>query len=329
MALIDITPIMTSNTTPAPYVVSESSVNPNAATTDLGYKAFDKDKSDSVRVFWHSNSGYNQWLKIDYGSQIRISAFSITAHTVDGAPKDFMLLGSNDDKLYEPIAVISGETNWVKLMPNMYKLSKDYTFRYYKLITSAGNGYGYIIIREMNFYQEDGTDNEIQNIKNTSRLYCLPSNNTLAIKQRINDSRKGLLGYADDPYNYGTLYMIDNTGKSIIPKAAMVNSDLLFEGNSGVIIGSVVTLTNTINEYQFIYFDVSWDSTTTTSFYVNVDSLISKINTNSNSRHLMLSIHADYYLGLTFNADYKSFYIQTKSTNTGNTLGVTKVLGIK
>jgi hypothetical protein len=257
MGLVDITPIMTSNTTPSPYVVSASSI---WSTQYDVYKAFDGSNT-ATDDRWGTVSGTNTgWVKIDFGSAKKIDAFSIicgniASNNVATMPKSFSLYGSNDDISYEKIIEFSNEIFWSSLEARLYKLLQSVTFRYYKIVISANNGESSnTSIGDIKFWQDDGSTTAITNVE-ASMDYCLPKNSTLAMNQRQNDNREGLLGFANDGNNYGTLWMINHIGKAQIIKAAMSQGDILYEGyaSSGALLKSP-------SNYQYLLITVAMDS---------------------------------------------------------------------
>jgi hypothetical protein len=81
---------MTTNTAPAPYVVTTSSAY---NTTYLGWKAFNGTNIDSSDCWITTNGTNTGWIMIDLGSEKKINGFSINNQNysdgVTSAPKDF------------------------------------------------------------------------------------------------------------------------------------------------------------------------------------------------------------------------------------------------
>lgn len=224
--LVNVTPVMTSNTTPAPYVVSSSDYN---STTQYIWNAFNNDGNTGSN-FWHSTTGQGHWVKIDFGSVIKINAFSIMSYPlITSAPKSFILYGSNDNITYEKIIEFNNEILWSAYEVRLFKLLSSVLFRYYRINFFADNGYNAIVLSELKFWQDDGAIEYVTNRK-ASRLTSLPMNSTSNLSQRQNDEREALLGMANDEVNYGTLWIINNKGQAEIPKARLANLDLLFNG---------------------------------------------------------------------------------------------------
>jgi hypothetical protein len=88
--------------------------------------------------------------------------------------------------------------------------------------------------------------------------------------QRQNDNREGLLGFANDIDNYGTLYMINNKGKAQIPIARTKNK-LLFNGVASVV--GDYTLSDTIDNYSLIIIAHGYGNTGIQSAIYTVDTL--------------------------------------------------------
>ena len=82
-----------------------------------------------------------------------------------------------------------------------------------------------------------------------SMIYTLPSNTTTNLKQRVGDVRTGMLAFANDRDNYGTLWIVDDSGKFIVPMSGTV-TELLFEGIAKT--NATFTLSNIITDYKWI-----------------------------------------------------------------------------
>jgi hypothetical protein len=280
MALINITPVMTSNVLPSPYVASASS----ESASYFAWKAFDGTVLSEADCWSTVPSTTSAWIKLDFGSGKKVDAFSIQARNTFamGTPKDFKLYGSNDDLSYEEICTYTSESLWATVEIRLYRLAQSVTFRYYKMIitnVSVVEAPPYIYIGNIKFLQDDGIPTTVTNTK-ASMNYCLPKNSTLAMTQRQNDSREGLLGFSNDANsNYGTLYMVDNVGKAVIPRTAMAMKDILFAGKANTV-GTTYTLSKPITDYQIIIIRAEAsdaDGVTirdTTEKYVNINDII-------------------------------------------------------
>jgi hypothetical protein len=252
MSLVNITPVMTSNTTPSPYVVSASGIY---STDHDAWKAFDNITA-GTQGWVTQNGAITGWLKIDFGSTTKISAISIVGDGSSGnvSPKSFLLYGSSDDIVYEKLMECNNEILWLLSEERIYKLPIDVSYRYYKIIINSNNNYSnFSALNEVRFWQDDGAITAITNIE-ASMDYCLPKNSTLAMNQRQNDAREGLLGFANDGNNYGTLYLINHTGKAQIPMAALANADVLFDGLAGTS-DMDYSINNDYKKYKYLLID--------------------------------------------------------------------------
>jgi hypothetical protein len=244
MALVDITPIMTSNTTPAPYVVSASS---EYGSTLRAYNAFNPNGE------WVSAASTpTGWLKIDFGSATKTDALSINGRggELNTNVKNFIIYGSSDDLIYEQIKSVDNQILWTSNETRLFTFDKTVTYRYYKIVISSNNGGAVVGIVRIMFWQDDGAFVHVTNIK-SSGLNTLPHNSTLAMKQRQNDGREFLLGVADDTSNYGTLWMINSSGQAEIPKAAMAKSDILFDGTANTV-GTNYSMISSYKNYSYL-----------------------------------------------------------------------------
>jgi hypothetical protein len=230
MALIDITPKMTSNTTPSPYVISASSIY---STTFEAWRAFNgtlTDANDSWVTILNSIAG---WIMIDLSVITKIDAISIHARneaaSLTASPKDLVIYGSNDGITFTEIRQALNQVVWSAAEGRLFKFAGSVSFRYYKISIASNNGGTYSQIGDIKLWQDNGVTTQVTNIE-ASMDICLPRNTTLAIKQKQNDYREGLLGFANDDTNYGTMYMVDNKGRSMIPMAG-VKQETIFQGS--------------------------------------------------------------------------------------------------
>lgn len=248
MSLINITPVMTSNTTPSPYIVNSSTVYGSF----YAWKAFNNINTVENDA-WVSTTSTG-WISLYFGTIVTIKAFSISASVLTGiynttSPKNFTLQGSNDGINYKDLKSFSNEVNWTHGETRIFVLDNEYSYPYFRLNITANNGYGVIEIGELKFLRDYHT--EYINSTKTSLLYCLPKNTTNAMISRLNDFREGLLGFANDGDNYGTLWMVDNKGKAMIPMASMANADILFNGVANKT-NTAYTLASKYTDYKYI-----------------------------------------------------------------------------
>lgn len=217
MALINITPTMTSNTTPSPYVVSASS---QYSEIYAPWKAFDGKTGYENTWGTISNTPYG-WIKIDFGIEKRIDAFSVTSRNYTDqadAPKTMILYGSNDDSNYSQILEVNNQILWSSVERRLFNLPNPVSYRYYRLNCIQNNGKSnYVVIGEITLYQDDGVT-PVENNKTVSRRYTLPYGSKLRLDNLTSDLNY-MLATECDGNNEGTLRLVNHAGKLIVPKA--------------------------------------------------------------------------------------------------------------
>lgn len=323
MSLINITPVMTSNTTPSPYVVNSSTVYGSF----YAWKAFNNINTVENDA-WVSTTSTG-WISLYFGTIVTIKAFSISASVLTGtynttSPKNFTLQGSNDGINYKDLKSFSNEVNWTHGETRIFVLDNEYSYPYFRLNITANNGYGVVEIGELKFLRDYHT--EYINSTKASLLYCLPKNTTNAMISRLNDFREGLLGFANDGDNYGTLWMINNLGKSMMPMAA-TKQEQIFSGNASVT--GTYSVSEVFNTYNFINITaniVSSSVTSLTTITIPVDDFL--LSTSSSSYRISIPSNAT-------NIGYIDIYYVSENTfNITVTLGdftsiaITKIYGI-
>ena len=148
MEYVDITPKMTSNNTPTPYVISADSEH----GSQQAWKAFNGTAANGDDAWASQNAA--SWLKVDFGCETFIGKFALTAVTGGSSydPKDFILYGSNNDVDYDQLYKTTNQTNWGGTETREYKLNTAAKYRYYKLEISANNGAPYTALGLLKFY---------------------------------------------------------------------------------------------------------------------------------------------------------------------------------
>jgi hypothetical protein len=324
MALINITPKMTSNTSPAPYVASASS---EYGIGNSAWVAFDGAMT-SGNCWATQPNAIAGWVQIDFSIKTRINAFSIVSRGIDlnQHPKDFSLMGSNDGVNFQTIFTPSPQTNWGVVESRLFELGFSVSFRYYKIDIKTNNGGGITVISEIIFWQEDGVTDFIEN-KKASLNYCLPKASTHVMKNRQNDNREGLLGFANDNnQEYGTLYMVDSKGQAIIPKASMATPTVLFDGNANAI--GNYTLTQSIADFKYIIVDSSTsDDTANVQNFIRVNDIIFNTTTHILSTQITGMTYKYTIVYKFINTTTFNIYVCNFETWTG--CKISRIIGIK
>ena len=111
----DVTPIMTSNNTPAEYKASASSEGILNSVTNSAYKSFD----GNINNYWTTKGASNGYLTLSSSNKMRISAFMIinrvktNSNDSNVPPKTFALYGKNNESdEYVLLKKFVNETNW-------------------------------------------------------------------------------------------------------------------------------------------------------------------------------------------------------------------------
>ncbi len=158
-------PAMVSNLSPAPIVITASSeyVSPNCPA----WRAFDQNENHSTNPdeCWIASAAGTetapQWIKIDFGpnSSIIINKYSILSRnsldpTYVSAPKNFQLLGSNDDIVWNTLDSVQ---DLPELPSNTWSdyltFQNDVAYRYYKLQIVGSWGTGLTSLSQLKLVQ--------------------------------------------------------------------------------------------------------------------------------------------------------------------------------
>lgn len=146
-------------------------------------------------------------------------------------PKDMVILGSNDGDIYDEILTPPSQTNWSLYDGRLFKFERTVNCRYIKIIINSNNGADYTGIDIVRLYKTIESRVEPISQKSMSLLSTLPKGTTKHLDSIVGDFREGLLHYANDGNNYGTLRVIGNNGRSM-PAKATLNEELIWSGSS-------------------------------------------------------------------------------------------------
>ncbi len=136
-----LTPIMTSNTTPAPVVISCSGYINDAYTANNAFN------QNGGATFW-GVAATTGWLGV-YSGLINGYGWRATTYTVTApstfypetrSPKDWALLGSNDGLAWTTLDTQSNQTGWIANMMRSYQVASPGIYLYYRISVSANNG---------------------------------------------------------------------------------------------------------------------------------------------------------------------------------------------
>ncbi len=267
----DITPIMISNNSPSPYVITASSEYNN--TTRAAFNCF------SLSNNWRSkqNKHINSWICIDYGNITHFSKISIgesketAANYTPCMPKIFEIQISIDGYNFKTIKEIDlTNEEWSTGEIKEFDLGYSYEFKFIKILinsTFGPNSYGsgdyYAVLGKINIYNNDSyetipydSEPKILYAKSTFANKTLPMNITNKVTKKAEDKREGILGMANDIPNYGDLYVVNKEGTSSLTISGQILTSL-YEGN--VTSGSI-TLAKDISNFKLIYINIIEDN---------------------------------------------------------------------
>lgn len=142
-------PTMTSYTTPAGSLVTNSSVYSSA----YGWNAFDH----STSTYWIANGAGPEWVSLEFPSTRRVAKYALSSTTGGDAPKDWTLEGWNGAS-YVVVDTRSTETNWNALERREYVCTNSAAYTNYRLNVSAqnatvGNPSAYVIVAEVEMFE--------------------------------------------------------------------------------------------------------------------------------------------------------------------------------
>lgn len=148
---MDVTPKMTSNTTPTPYVASASSVYGNEARY-YAYRAFNGTSVDANDAWLSAGIATPQYIMLDFGTPTTVDTVTMLINNPNAstvAPKDFTVQGSNNGTDFTIIKAFS-ETSWTSNVLKTLQLGASVTYRYFKVNITSNNGYsGYVGISQL------------------------------------------------------------------------------------------------------------------------------------------------------------------------------------
>jgi hypothetical protein len=147
---VNLAPLMTSDTTPSPYVTSASSV------WGSGYEAWRAFDRSTGAQGWHAGNGsvLPQWIKIDMGSALIIDSYRLGSR-YDGGQwvTAWQFQGSNDNSNWDILDSRSGIPNpGGGVFTSYYIFSSSTAYRYYRVYCTALSQ-TYAAFSEIEFYK--------------------------------------------------------------------------------------------------------------------------------------------------------------------------------
>lgn len=216
----NIAPIMTSNTTPSPYVASASS---EYEQRQGAFTCLDR-TTISTFAFYNNPVG---WIAYDLAIEREISFVRMIGRVdyINSNPKDFDIDISSNGTVWNTV-----KTNTITDWNNPINIIFDspITTRYIRFNIKSNNTFSNTGVGKIGFFEKV---KETEYVSHTKAFHAqtLPMSTTAKILTKTNDSREGLLGMANDDKNYGDLYVVGRDGKAHLTKSA-TKSEILFQG---------------------------------------------------------------------------------------------------
>lgn len=171
---IALVPVMSSNTTPSPYVVDQSSAYTSAW---LGWKAFVAPSLDDNNR-WSANA-VPQWLSIKLPAKTKIAKYTMQARPAvvnGGNPVDWTLQGSNDNGATWTTVDTQTGISWANGEQKTFTLTTIAEFQTYRIyVTKVMGNASLVTINYLNFFGLAG--NMI--LKDVNGAYYSSSNGSL------------------------------------------------------------------------------------------------------------------------------------------------------
>lgn len=168
---IDLTPVMTNNTTPNNFVVSASS---DYGSPYAPWKVFDGTSNTSKDSAWFTSSGNpTGWIMIKLDKPTSINSFSITSRNYSDSnifsPKNFNFEGSNDGINFTVLKEVTNAT-WISNQTKQYSLNSVASYLYYRVNILTGNTSNMVAIGKIKLLLNC---NEIECIKCEPTYYAV------------------------------------------------------------------------------------------------------------------------------------------------------------
>lgn len=324
--LFDVTPILTSNNTPSPYVATASSYY----SSWMPYKCFDGSMSNTNDDGWCTNGTTSGWITLDIGSEIQVSTIGLVGYRINAGcqAKVISIQYSNDGLDF--VDIVSNKTmTWsTDNLIEKIDLGKPYKFRYLKVIIHSNYGQTNTGMNEIKFYLDIDLLAKVSSTK-AFHSTMLPTNTTQNILSKEKDFRVGRLGIASDDENFGDLYVTGKDGKAHLTRSR-VKGEVIFEGKASAL-STPYSLLKSFNDFKYIIIVHATDYSSTTkyalsSIVLNVDDIVINYNGLSTLGQIALTNYT-HYAEYTFTSD-TSFVCVRQIVDSGVELYIYKIIGI-
>ena len=231
--------LMTSNSSPSPYVASASS---EYGAGYEAYKAFNRVNSvDADR--WLTGGGTSTgWLKLDCGVTTTCMGYGMASFSdATQMGKDWIFAGSPDSSSWTTLDTQTNQTSWVAAVYHYYPIASS-KYRYYRLTVTANNGHG----SQLNIWE-----------------FVLLGVVKPSTAMHINSNGIVMVG-TNTAYGTSNTYLLQINGSSVgddwvlKPSSSQVKTDL-----PGIATTEVLDITRNSDAHKFYYKDKVVDSETT------------------------------------------------------------------
>lgn len=147
-----VSPIMTSNNTPSPYVVSASHTSGSLES----WKIFDDNKINNSNRWASSNPSVQQWIQIDLGVSETVDEYILTTRSSNfgtESPKKWFFSGSKDGFTWVLLDSRENQT-WTASESKTFTFKNYTAYRYYRItVQENGGSSDYVTIQEVELYK--------------------------------------------------------------------------------------------------------------------------------------------------------------------------------
>jgi hypothetical protein len=132
-----VSPTMTANNAPNPYVVSSQS---DYSASYPAWKAMDGVTDQDLGMWSSADNSISvpPWWKIDFGSNVMVDGYKLMGYYTNSTyPTAWTFYGSNDDSNWTQLDSRTTQTLPSGVLSDLYQFSNTTTHRYYKITITA------------------------------------------------------------------------------------------------------------------------------------------------------------------------------------------------
>lgn len=159
---------MTSNTAPAPFEASASSIY---NSTFNAWKAFNGTNVSNQDCWVTPNNIVNGWIQLNFGRNVKVNTVKLTSRFggyETQSPKRFQILGSNDGISFDLLTEFNNQKNWITNETRKFIFFNEKEYQYYRINILENNGGIAVSIGEILFSYESNYANELPSTKTSN-----------------------------------------------------------------------------------------------------------------------------------------------------------------